>query len=107
MIHETIRQFYSPENNWYRSRLDFGINTSQAVLESVVGRYLIYCYQTKHYENVPHILSTLQFIGGLIPRLIIRDGRTAQELDAQERKHGLWVNEKDSEGKPYAIRMDS
>ena len=107
MIHGTIKQFYSPENNYYRSRLDFPINTSQAVLESVVGRYLIYCYMTKVYDNVPHILSTLQFIGGLIPRLIIRDGRTAQELDAQERKKGLWVNEHDSEGNPCAIRCDS
>src|SRR3990167_410087 len=107
MIHETIKQFYSPENNFYRSRLDFPINTSQAVLESVVGRYLIYAYMTKVLDHVPHILSTLQFIGGLIPRLIIRDGRTAQELDAQERKKGLWVNEHDSEGNPCAIRHDS
>src|SRR3990167_1488489 len=107
MIHGTIKQFYSPENNYYRSRLDFPINTSQAVLESVVGRYLIYCYMTKVYDNVSNILGTLQFFGGLIPRIVVRDGRTAQELDAQERKKGLWVSEKDSEGKACAIRMDS
>ena len=134
MIHETIRQFYSPENNWYRSRLDFPINTSQAVLESIVGRYLIYCYMTNVYDNVPHILSTLQFIGGLIPRLIIRESmenvikgimekdkalydviymmfdwerRRVAFLNYMERKKNLWVSEKDSEGKVCAIRMDS
>lgn len=106
-IHSLIKSFYDEKNDWYRCRLDQNTNGSQATLESVVGRYLIYCYMTKEYGNVEHILETLEFFGGILPRVIIRDGRTAQELDALERKKGLWVNDNDSEGKPCAVRMDS